>query len=131
MLDKIFSFCTMSNFTWKAPTSFTFSYTRFVISILQLFFGCISFFYFLMFLSCFCKLICPSLLHSHKTFHCCWIDFVAFKFLMLSSSILQVLVALLSFVFKQLFNCVLHLSLDCISLSFTLTKVLFFCRFYL
>jgi hypothetical protein len=41
MLDKIFSFRIISNFTCKAPTSFTFSHRRFVIFILQVLFGCI------------------------------------------------------------------------------------------
>jgi hypothetical protein len=131
MLNKIFSFCTTFNFTYKAPTSFTFSHRRFVILFHNYFLVAFLFFIFMMFLSCFCSFVCLSLLHSHRTFPCCWIFFVAFKFLMLSSSILQVLVALLSSAFKQLFNYVLHLSPNCISLSSTFTKVLFFSRFYL
>lgn len=91
MLDKTFSCCTTFNFTCKAPTSFTFCHRIFVISILQFFLVAFLCIIFVMFLSCFCKFVCPSLLHSHKTFHCCWIIFVPFKFLILSSSILQVI----------------------------------------
>jgi hypothetical protein len=131
MLDKIFSFRIISNFTCKAPTSFTFSHRRFVIFILQVLFGCI---FYKKNLWCFCLAFASlfALLYStHKTFHCCWIVFVAFKFLMLFFFILQVLVAFLSSTFKQLFDYVLHLSPNCISLSSTFTKVLFFCRFCL